>query len=890
VLCRLVRFIKMNERNKKSKRKNDGDGWEWQGENDDRRDLVRRKHTKGVSYGRRDQGRTSGLCVTKRKASDACTPDLYEEMSLKRWNMKQGYDGDELMVRKARRGNSSRKQQQSQQCGVNFTKHGLRRKSKCSTDSFRDSRGRSKYSGLQSKNFVQRRENGKRKSEFCIERERNGRNTSKTFSHHSRYERSSYERSFQRSGSKDLRLTSLSSSSRSRGHVSIENETPQGCKKLETLSGHKNQTNSVKKVQRVPLRLRRESLPVSVENKAKNKVDLKTFDPGDFQRRVLSKGLNSFKPLMEDKNRNIVMKEMERKDYPYRTGMDDEECYSEKLQLKEPQSKTVKEYKHREFAGLLSKSYISSDSEGEDEKRCEIMSPCRRVVKPATFKETHGRGSSTEDDGSGSTSGSSSSDSEELNSKSDDTYGYDEDYMMELMEEIATGNDRKMVISEDGKGVNKEISLSKESMVDLKTSNLKCSLTSSDVLESDHIDRYKYPMTGKPRITLNERFSNCNTDTKITNSDETCAFIDLDCLPSPCPTTAAAFDDVFAAADVLEDQDQVQLGRSVIQPLDSESAEEGMDGIMTKDMKVCEIKDSGTVFLNRDKLKGEKQAVNVFNKDIRDDETANITEFADNKFNLEYKEEEYEEPSPEVFEHVDLRADIKFSPITQRMQDVIAKAMKCPREVVLSRHNIDVTKHDLFTLTGERWLNDQIIEMFLTMIAKRSCSQAFISRLHPRIYTMSTYFFYNLIKRDRGYSTVRKWTKDVDIFSYNVVLVPIHLDRHWSLASIDFRVPGVFLYDSLGVSVTSNAILSVLLRYLSKEHKDKRGEEMDLSKFAKQSIDTPLQENGSDCGVFCCKVGDYLSRDEHLTFTQADVKYFRKRMIFEVVRGVLLEP
>merc|ERR1719352_1148528 len=76
-------------------------------------------------------------------------------------------------------------------------------------------------------------------------------------------------------------------------------------------------------------------------------------------------------------------------------------------------------------------------------------------------------------------------------------------------------------------------------------------------------------------------------------------------------------------------------------------------------------------------------------------------------------------------------------------------------------------------------------------------------------------------------------------------------------------------------SVNDNSILSALLHYLSKEHMDKKGEEINLSMFAKQAMDTPLQQNGSDCGVFCCKVGDYLSRD-----IQEDVKYFRKRMIF----------
>ena len=70
----------------------------------------------------------------------------------------------------------------------------------------------------------------------------------------------------------------------------------------------------------------------------------------------------------------------------------------------------------------------------------------------------------------------------------------------------------------------------------------------------------------------------------------------------------------------------------------------------------------------------------------------------------------------------------------------------------------------------------------------------------------------------------------------------------------------------------------------------------------------PQQMNGSDCGMFTCKVrfghfkvkfeilivfqqfAEYISRDAAITFNQKDIPYFRKRMIWEIVQDTLVHP
>ena len=247
----------------------------------------------------------------------------------------------------------------------------------------------------------------------------------------------------------------------------------------------------------------------------------------------------------------------------------------------------------------------------------------------------------------------------------------------------------------------------------------------------------------------------------------------------------------------------------------------------------------------------------------------------------------YTEPDESVFLEADLRTDKVTQPkINTQMQNDIVTALTAEEEKVVSRFKIHITKTDLYGLTGQNWINDKIVEMYMQMIAKRSQERTYRNLHKPRIYCMSTYFFLNLIMR--GYEALARWTKDVDIFSFDVILIPIHLEMHWCVAVVDFRCPGVFYYDSM--SGHNMPALSAILNYLREEHLRKKGEELNLSRFAKEIVDCPQQENGADCGIFACKVADYISREATVNFSQEDMPYFRKRMIWEIVKQQLLAP
>lgn len=243
---------------------------------------------------------------------------------------------------------------------------------------------------------------------------------------------------------------------------------------------------------------------------------------------------------------------------------------------------------------------------------------------------------------------------------------------------------------------------------------------------------------------------------------------------------------------------------------------------------------------------------------------------------------EVEDDSDE--EEEDEEAVAELPEITPEMQSEINRCLSSPASVTLvEAHSIPITRKDLDTLRGLNWLNDEIINFYLAMIVARSKE----NDNWPNVYTMNTFFLKKI--QQQGYSMVRRWTRKVDIFSYDIIFVPVHLDVHWCLAVINLKKKGVYFYDSMGSDKTD--ILKTLLNYLEDEHKDKKKSPFDTSGFEIENVkDIPRQMNGSDCGMFTLKYSEYLSRNASITFTQEDMPYFRSRLVYEIVTNKIIHP
>ncbi|XP_055845072.1 uncharacterized protein LOC129911334 isoform X2 [Episyrphus balteatus] len=229
----------------------------------------------------------------------------------------------------------------------------------------------------------------------------------------------------------------------------------------------------------------------------------------------------------------------------------------------------------------------------------------------------------------------------------------------------------------------------------------------------------------------------------------------------------------------------------------------------------------------------------------------------------------------------------EYPPITPEHEAIIKGALfgGPADQMLISKFNMSITRRDIATLMGKTWLNDEVINFYMCLLTERG--ELRHEEGLPKVYAMNTFFVPRLMQS--GHSGVRRWTRKVDIFTYDVLPVPVHVGGvHWCMAIIHLRDRSIKYYDSMGTP--NPKILSALEQYLRDESLDKRKRPFDTSGFLIESVrNVPQQNNGSDCGVFSCMFAEFISRDREITFSQQHMEYFRHKMILEIAQGQLMQ-
>ncbi|XP_066565677.1 sentrin-specific protease 5 isoform X2 [Amia ocellicauda] len=195
-------------------------------------------------------------------------------------------------------------------------------------------------------------------------------------------------------------------------------------------------------------------------------------------------------------------------------------------------------------------------------------------------------------------------------------------------------------------------------------------------------------------------------------------------------------------------------------------------------------------------------------------------------------------------------------------------------KVTYNKHTL--TLEDLSTLEGHNWLNDQVINMYGELI---------MDSVNNKVHFFNSFFHRQLVTK--GYEGVKRWTKKVDLFTKTLLLIPIHLEIHWSLITVDITNQNIQFYDSQGIHFRYP--VENILKYILTEAKEKKkvifqkGWKMIVSKCI------PQQKNDSDCGVFVLQYCKCLALGKPFHFSQEDMPRVRKRIYKELCECRLLD-
>jgi len=197
--------------------------------------------------------------------------------------------------------------------------------------------------------------------------------------------------------------------------------------------------------------------------------------------------------------------------------------------------------------------------------------------------------------------------------------------------------------------------------------------------------------------------------------------------------------------------------------------------------------------------------------------------------------------------------------------------------------NVTVTFQDYKTLEHDTFLNDIIIDFYLTYLHTNNLNKEDA----PNVYIFSTMFYKRMLTQpsskslkpdsfeknpsltsaQKRHMRVRGWTKNVDLFTKDMIIIPICEHSHWYLVIVikpglvvnapeseARRVKGepfFIVLDSLGESKTT--AVNNVRSYLELEWQAKKMVgEVDFSKRSMRTLwpVKPEQPNYSDCGIY----------------------------------------
>ncbi|KAM6894122.1 uncharacterized protein PEZ65_021797 [Lycodopsis pacificus] len=234
---------------------------------------------------------------------------------------------------------------------------------------------------------------------------------------------------------------------------------------------------------------------------------------------------------------------------------------------------------------------------------------------------------------------------------------------------------------------------------------------------------------------------------------------------------------------------------------------------------------------------------------------------------------------------------IHVDDIVEKLQDIFSESFSQPHRKAVVQHLIQsfqrssgsalaktfrvnykrhvLTMDDLGTLYGQNWLNDQIMNMYGDLV---------MDSVPEKVHFFNSFFYDKL--RTKGYDGVKRWTKNVDIFQKDLLLIPIHLEVHWSLVSVDIPRRAITYFDSQ--RTLNRRCPKHIFKYLQAEAIKKEQQDFLTGWKGFFKMNVGRQNNDSDCGAFVLQYCKCLALGQPFIFGQQDMPRLRRQMYKEL--------
>ncbi|KAL0080216.1 hypothetical protein J3Q64DRAFT_1738036 [Phycomyces blakesleeanus] len=184
-----------------------------------------------------------------------------------------------------------------------------------------------------------------------------------------------------------------------------------------------------------------------------------------------------------------------------------------------------------------------------------------------------------------------------------------------------------------------------------------------------------------------------------------------------------------------------------------------------------------------------------------------------------------------------------------------------PPKRTRTRDQIMITRRDEKKLQDGEYLNDNLIDFFLTW-SMDSIATKQKSPLKTDVHVFNCFFYQDLLKKVKtcDLDGLKKWGSKVDLFKKKHIVIPVNERNHWILmiaVNVDQcvfpskakRSPHIYVLNSLGVC--KNNFPNLLIEYLKYEARIKHG--VKEQNFVCPTYSNPpvlRQTNNFDCGIY----------------------------------------